>query len=146
MVPALMCGPIGLLGKGGLRMQCFCFVLRAMKYGQEMASRLWAQFAQHLIANSYTIDRQFRAMFSNVVSNLRIPFILQKYRSTVFFTERVGVVRDWLVGGAPRWKDSKSPYISNLLPDFANATVFICNNNERSNVPVQKRIHHLAIA
>lgn len=47
-------------------------------------SRVWTQLHQHLIAKSCTIERKFRAFFSKRVASLRMSFILQKKRSTIF--------------------------------------------------------------
>ena len=46
--------------------------------------RVWPRFLQHLIARIWTIDRKFRAFFSNLVANRYMSFILQKQRSTMF--------------------------------------------------------------
>ena len=46
--------------------------------------RVWTQLIQHLIENRYMKFRKFAAFFSNLVANLRISFILQKKRSTMF--------------------------------------------------------------
>lgn len=50
----------------------------------QSSARVRTQFAQHLIAKSCTIDKKLRAFFSNLVASLRISFILQKKRSTIF--------------------------------------------------------------
>jgi hypothetical protein len=49
-----------------------------------LETRVWTQFTQHLIANRYAMFRKFWACFSNLVASLRISFILQKKRSTMF--------------------------------------------------------------
>ena len=45
--------------------------------------RVWTQFAQHLNAKIYSIDRKAVAVFLNLVASLRMSFILQKKRSTM---------------------------------------------------------------
>ena len=49
----------------------------------EKKTRVWTQLIQHLIANMYIIFWKLIAVFSNLVANLRISFILQKKRSTI---------------------------------------------------------------
>jgi len=57
----------------------------------------------------------------------------------------VGVVQDRLASIALGWNDSQCPFVGNLLSDIAAAIGFVCNDGERWNVPIQKRIHHLTI-
>ena len=59
---------------------------QALKFRVEFSPvdiRVWTQFAQHLNANIFSIERKAVAVFSNLVASLRISFILQKKRSTM---------------------------------------------------------------
>ena len=49
-----------------------------------MYTRVWNQLIQHLMAKMWSMARKFCAYFSKRVESLRIFFILQKKRSTMF--------------------------------------------------------------
>lgn len=46
--------------------------------------RVWTHLIQHLMAKRCSMDVKFRPSFSNRVASLRMSFILQKNRSTMF--------------------------------------------------------------